>query len=142
MKKRIVQINTVCTGSTGKIMQSIKNIAEKNGYEVYNFFGRGKAMCHRTYKICNSLDIYLHVLKSRLFDKQGFGCKRATKKLIKKIDEIKPDIIQLHNIHGYYLNIKILFEYLKTSNAKIIWTLHDCWCFTRTLCTFFICKMR
>ena len=111
-------------------MQAIQKQAEKQGYEVYNFFGRGNSANDRCFKICNKFDIYFHVLISRLFDKQGFGCKHATKKLIKKLDEINPDIIQLHNIHGYYINIEVLFKYLKRCNAKIIWTLHDCWIFT------------
>lgn len=130
MGKKLVQINTVCNGSTGKIMVGIQQQAEKDGYEVYNFFGRGKPANDRCFKICNKLDIYWHLFISRLFDMQGHGCKNATRKLIKKLKEIKPDVIQLHNLHGYYINIKILFDYLEKCNVKIVWTLHDCWPFT------------
>ena len=63
-------------------------------------------------------------------DKTGFASKMITKKLIKKLDKIKPDIIHLHNIHGYYINIEVLFNYIKKNNIKTIWTLHDCWAFT------------
>ena len=130
MGKKLVQINTVCNGSTGKIMVGIQQQAEKDGYEVYNFFGRGKPANDRCFKICNKLDIYWHLFISRLFDMQGHGCKHATKKLVKQLRQINPDVIQLHNLHGYYINIKILFDYLENCNAKIVWTLHDCWTFT------------
>lgn len=130
MSKKLVQINTVCNGSTGRIMQQIQEEAENSGYDVYNFFGRGKRANVRCIKICNKLDIFYHVLITRLFDRHGYGCKYATKRLVKKLKQINPDIIQLHNIHGYYINLKILFKYLKTCNAKIVWTLHDCWSFT------------
>jgi glycosyltransferase involved in cell wall biosynthesis len=76
------------------------------------------------------LDFYWHALITRIFDRHGFGSKRATRKLIKKIDYIKPDIIHLHNLHGYYINIEILFNYLACSSIPIVWTMHDCWAFT------------
>jgi len=81
-------------------------------------------------KIGGNLDRKLHGLKTRLCDRHGFGSKRATKKLISSITEIKPDIIHMHNIHGYYLNIDILFTFLKKSSIPVVWTLHDCWPFT------------
>jgi glycosyltransferase involved in cell wall biosynthesis len=72
----------------------------------------------------------MHVLLTRIFDKHGFGSVRATKKFINQIVEIDPDVIHLHNLHGYYINIEILFEYLKNAGKPIVWTLHDCWPFT------------
>lgn len=72
----------------------------------------------------------MHVAKTRIFDKHGFGSKNATNEFIQKVNEFNPDIIHLHNIHGYYLNIEILFQYLKQKNKKVIWTFHDCWPFT------------
>lgn len=130
MNKKLVQINVVCNGSTGRIMTQIQQKAIANGWEAYSFFGRGKPANNDCYKICNKIDILWSVFLTRVFDRHGHGCKRATKKLIKKIEEIDPDVIQLHNIHGYYLNIPILFKYLKKCNKKIVWTLHDCWAFT------------
>lgn len=67
---------------------------------------------------------------TRIFDCCGFLSKRATKQLVKQIEKIRPDVIHLHNIHGYYLNIPILFDYLKKSGIPVVWTLHDCWAFT------------
>lgn len=130
MSKRLVQINVVCNGSTGRIMEQIQKTAEEHGYEAYSFYGRGKPSNNKCYKIGNLLDTLWSVFLTRVFDKHGYGCKRATKKMIKEIKKIDPDVIQLHNLHGYYLNLDILFNYLRTSNKKIFWTLHDCWSFT------------
>ena len=73
------------------------------------------------------MDIKLHGLQTRLFDSHGLGSQAATRKLVKQIDKIKPDIIHLHNLHGYYLNIEVLFKYLAVQNIPIVWTFHDCW---------------
>jgi glycosyltransferase involved in cell wall biosynthesis len=72
----------------------------------------------------------MHGLYTRLWDTHGFGSARATELLVRKIEDYNPDIIQLHNIHGYYLNIEVLFEYLARSGKPVAWTLHDCWAFT------------
>lgn len=130
MSKKLVQINVVCNGSTGRIMSQIQQKAIEEGWKAYSFYGRGKPANENCYKIGSKLDILWHVLITRLLDKHGHGSKRATKKLIKQIENINPDVIQLHNIHGYYINVDVLFEYLKKCNKKIIWTLHDCWNFT------------
>ena len=129
---KILFINSVCNGSTGTICKTLYKAAVEAGHECCIAYGRGEApKGFKTIKIGNKLDIYLHILKARLFDASGFGSKHATKEFIKKIDEFKPDIIHLHNIHGYYVNIEILFKYLKNHpEIKKIWTLHDCWAFT------------
>lgn len=130
-KKKVVFINVVCNGSTGRIMCDIAKEAKNNGYETYCFYGRGVANKElNCIKIDNKLSILFHVLISR-FGFNGHGSYFATKKLIKRLKEINPDIIHLHNIHGYYLNLKVLFNYLTNEyKGKIIWTLHDCWAFT------------
>lgn len=138
MSKKLVQINVTCNGSTGRIMTQIQEAATKEGWEAYSFYGRGKPSNNNCIKIGNKLDILFHVLITRLFDLHGHASKRATKRMIKQIEKIDPDVIQLHNLHGYYLNIDILFNYLKTANKKVIWTLHDCWAFTGH-CTHFTC---
>ena len=104
----------------------------QNKIDTYFGYSRGKVPENvKGVKIGNRLDLYFHVLISRIFDCNGLGSKIATIKLIKKIEnEIKPDIIQIHNIACYTLNYKILFKYLKSKNIKIVWTLHDCWAFT------------
>ena len=129
---KILFINSVCNGSTGTICKNLYKAAVEAGHECCIAYGRGEAPeGFNTIKIGNKFDFYLHVLKARLFDASGFGSKHATKEFIKKIEEFKPDIIHLHNIHGYYVNIEILFNYLKQHpEIKKIWTLHDCWAFT------------
>lgn len=103
-----------------------------NGIDVYFGYSRGKIPKNvRGVKIGNKLDMYCHVLLSRIFDCDGLGSNIATLKLIREIDKkIKPDIIQIHNIACYTLNYKILFKYLKNKKIKVVWTLHDCWAFT------------
>lgn len=128
---KIVQINSVPNGSTGSIMMNIHRELSNQGHESYVVWGRGRNAenDHEIY-MNDKLGVYLHVLYSRLTGKHGFASKRATRKLLKRLDEIKPDIIHLHNIHGYYINIELLFNYLKKNNIKVVWTLHDCWSFT------------
>ncbi|MHC0036445.1 glycosyltransferase [Pseudoneobacillus sp. C159] len=129
---RILQINSVCgVGSTGRIATEIGNLLESKGHESYIAFGRGNARnCDNAIRIGGKLDNYKHAAKTRLIDKHGFGSKKATVNFIEKIQGLNPDIIHLHNLHGYYLNIEILFNYLKEVNKTVIWTLHDCWAFT------------
>jgi putative colanic acid biosynthesis glycosyltransferase len=131
---KLLQINiSLNTSSTGKIVRQISKMWEDDGNKSYMAFS-GKFPKNKdlenTIRIGFKLDFYLHALATRIFDKHGFGSIRATKKLIKKIDYIKPDIIHLHNLHGYYINIEILFNYLAQSAIPIVWTMHDCWAFT------------
>lgn len=131
---KVLIINVSCgSGSTGRICTDIASELEKHGHEVKIAYGRDEvASCFDKYavKIGNKLEIYSHVIKSRLFDSAGFGSFRGTLLFIEWIKDFNPDIIHIHNIHGYYINIKVLFDYLRTCEKKIIWTLHDCWAFT------------
>lgn len=128
----MLQINSVCgVGSTGKIAVDIHNLLKSKGHESCIAYGRGVPRnCDSTIKIGNKIDNYMHVVLTRIFDRHGFGSKRATRKFIKEIKLFNPDIIHLHNIHGYYLNVGILFDFLKSTNIPTVWTLHDCWSFT------------
>lgn len=131
---KVLQINSVCgIRSTGRIATDIHNLLKEKGYESKIAYGREESKnidINDTIKIGNKFDFYYHAFMSRITDKAGFYSKRATKKLIKEIKEYNPDVIQLHNIHGYYINIKILFNFLKESKIPVFWTLHDCWAFT------------
>ena len=129
---RILQINSVCgVGSTGRIATDLYNVLENQGHECKIAYGRGNAPEGiNSIKIGFAFDNYYHVFKTRVFDKHGFGSVNATKKFIEEVKKYDPDIIHLHNIHGYYINIEILFNYLKEANKPVIWTLHDCWPFT------------
>jgi len=136
--KKLVQINVVCNGSTGRIMCDIAKEANNVGMETYCFYGRGLPNKDlNCIKFGNKFSILLHGLLAR-FGFNGYGSYFATKKLINNLKAINPDIIHLHNIHGYYINLKLLFNYLKNEyKGKIVWTLHDCWAFTGH-CSFFV----
>ena len=118
-------------GSTGRIAEEIGKSIISNGWESYIAYGRGNCISEsKLLPINSNLDLKLHALGSRLFDKEGLFSKKATNIFISKIKNFKPDIIHLHNLHGHYLNFKVLFEFIKDSNIPIVWTLHDCWPFT------------
>ena len=127
--KKLLQINSVVnSGSTGRIAEEIGQTAIAAGWESYIAYGRNnRSSQSELIKIGNDWDIWMHGLQTRLFDQHGLGSKSATRELIGKIDKIKPDIIHLHNIHGYYINIEILFNYLQETNIPVVWTFHDCW---------------
>lgn len=119
--------------STGKIVA--KQCAELalEGNECMAAYGRGTAAdgTVRTYRIGTRIGNTWHGMLSRLFDKQGLCSKAATRKLVKMMREYDPDVIWLHNLHGYYINYEMLFDALKSMHGKkVFWTLHDCWAFT------------
>jgi len=128
-KPILLQINVTSNwGSTGRIAEDIGIIVQSNGWENYIAYGRGKQQSKsKQIRIGNSINMYIHAINSFLFDKHGLLSKKATINLIEQIKKISPDIIHLHNIHGYYLNYPILFNFLSKSNIPVVWTLHDCW---------------
>lgn len=129
---KLLQINSTCGfGSTGRIAADILNTVTENGGEGIICYGRGTALSGvPSYKIGNETLVKIHGILSRITDRQGFYSTKSTKNLIRKTEKYNPDIIHLHNIHGYYLDIRVLFDYLKKCGKPIVWTLHDCWAFT------------
>lgn len=139
--KVLLQINVTANwGSTGKIAEQIGLCAMMNGWESYIAYGRwcNPSKSHLI-KIGNKLDMYMHYAEQRIRDNEGLCSRGATKRLIKLISEIRPDVVQLHNIHDHYLNYRLLFEYLNKTEIKVVWTMHDCWAFTGH-CSYFITK--
>ena len=133
MKKKILQINECLSGSTGSIARQIGDMAISFGWDswiAYSAFEKEIPCKSQLIKIGNKIDYLLHALETRLLDNHGFSSKKATNTLIKRIESLSPDVIHLHNIHGYYLNFKLLFDYLQQSSIPVIWTMHDCWPFT------------
>jgi glycosyltransferase involved in cell wall biosynthesis len=126
---KLLQINiTANWGSHGRIAEEIGQLAIAQGWESYIAYGRyANPSKSHLIKIGSMTDEYIHGMQSRLLDNHGLASKGATKELLKEIDRLSPDIIHLHNIHGYYLNYPILFHYLATSGVPVVWTLHDCW---------------
>lgn len=128
---KIVHINTFPYKATGSIMLSIHRRLLAEGHESIAIWGRGrKAENEHEFSISDPMGVKIHGLMTRLFDRTGDYSIRATKKLIDKLDEFKPEIIHIHNLHGYYLNVPMLFNYIKNNSINVVWTLHDCWPFT------------
>ena len=134
---RILQINSVCTGSTGRIAAGVSRVLQESGHESLLLFGRGEpaagVACER---IESAAEFYAHTLFARLTDRQGFASTLATRRMIRRIEAFRPDVIQLHNLHGYYLDWRVLFHYLQFAGIPVVWTLHDCNAFTGH-CAFF-----
>lgn len=130
--KTLFQINVVAnSGSTGHIAEELGRLVIASGWKSYIAYGRWACPSQSMLiRVGTRFDLFVHGLKSMLFDRHGFGSRRATLHLISKIEKIKPDIIHLHNLHGYYLNCEVLFDYLSTAKIPVVWTLHDCWSFT------------
>ncbi len=128
----LLQINiTANWGSTGKIAESIGLAAKKQGWESYIAYGRWNNPSQSyLIKVGNKLDMFIHYGQQRIFDNEGLGSSVPTRKLIKLIKEIKPDLVQLHNLHDHYLNYHLLFEYLNQTGIKVVWTFHDFWAIT------------
>lgn len=129
---KVLFINTVFgRGSTGRIITELGNSVEGIGGEYKVAYGRGCSSDIHSVKIGSKRDVIFHAAVSRITDRAGFYSSFATLKLIEYIKSYQPDIIHLHNLHGYYLNIQKLFNFLKNEfKGKIIWTFHDCWAFT------------
>lgn len=131
---KVLMVNVVCgIRSTGRICTDIADLLIAQGHECKIAYGRETVPDKYkdiAVRIGNDTDVRIHALRSRILDNSGFSSRKATEKFIKWIREYDPDVIHLHNIHGYYINTEILFDYLKTCGKKTIWTLHDCWAFT------------
>lgn len=139
---RVLLINAVCgVTSTGRICSDLARCLEENGHEVKIAYGRedkGYSEACEKYgvRIGTNMDVKLHGMQTRLLDQHGFGSRRATEQFLKWVDSYAPDVIHLHNLHGYYIHIELLFRYIKEKRIPVVWTLHDCWAMTGH-CTYF-----
>lgn len=126
-------INSVAgVGSTGRIAAEQCRELMAQGHSCVIAYGREMRGCDGipTIQIGTPLDYKLHGVRTRLLDDHGFGSYTATRRFLQQVREYDPDVIWMHNIHGYYLHIGLLFDYLRGCGKKIFWTLHDCWSFT------------
>ncbi len=134
--KKLLQINPVLrtSTSTGRIMQEIGELAMQNGWESYIAYAKGRdgiMPCRsRIVPVGGRWSTAWHGVETRLFDRHGLASTEATRNFIKQIEEIHPDVIHIHNIHGYFLNYKVLFDYLSHCGIPVVWTVHDCWLYT------------
>lgn len=129
---KLLQINVTSNwGSTGKIAEQIGQCAMRHGWVSYVAYGRMQNPSkNKLIKIGTMADVYRHYATQRLLDNEGLCSSRATRRFLKTVDEIKPDIVHLHNIHDHYLNYRLLFSYLAERQIPVVWTFHDCWAFT------------
>jgi len=129
---RILQINSFCgVASTGRIANDIHHLLQQQGHESLVTYARGTAKyCPDGFKFAGDFNFLFHVAYTFATDRHAFASVLATRRLIRKIESYQPDLVHLHVVHGYYVNINLLFNYLKKSNIPIVWTQHDCWAFT------------
>lgn len=129
----LIQIDSCLgKGSTGRITESIGLIMKRLGWDCYVVHGdryAGETKLE-SMKTVSRVQEYLHALGSILFDRHGLFSSSQTRRIMEKVRDMKPDIIQLHCVHGYYINYEILFEFLHEMNVPVVWTFHDCWAFT------------
>lgn len=129
---RVLQINSsVNSGSTGRIAEEIGNVLIEHGHESYIAYGRNSAQSNsKLIRIGNDGTVYWHGAYTLLTDRHGFTSKLATQQFVQVARAIKPDLIALHNLHGYYIHLPTLFEYINQEELPVVWTLFDCWAFT------------
>ena len=132
---RVLLINSVCgIRSTGRICTDIAEEYMAAGHQVRIAYGRETVPAEYqsiAVSVCNKWDTYGNALKARLLDNEGFNCKRRTRTFLKWAEEYDPDLLWLHNLHGYYINVEMLFDWIKSRpQMEVRWTLHDCWAFT------------
>lgn len=128
---KIVQINHFSYKAAGGIMVNIHQSLLKEGEDSYIVWGRGRrAENKREYYMEDSMGVRWHAFYTRMTDRTGFASRSATKKLVQWLEGINPDIIHLHCVHGYYVNLEVLFNYIRKNHIKVVWTQHDCWSFT------------
>ncbi len=130
--KKILIINSVYgIRSTGRIVKDLHDATNQVGWESYVIYGRIQQPYEKNvHYIGNKTQVVYEMAKTAVFGHHGLGSELWTNRIIEHINEINPDIIHLHNIHGYYVNVASLFKYLKTLDVPIVWTLHDCWAYT------------
>lgn len=128
----LLQINVSANwGSTGKIAEAIGISAIEHGWKSYIAYRQySNPSKSNLIKVGTHIDHYLHYFENRIFDREGLASRWNTRLFIKRIQNIKPDVIHLHNIHDHWLNYRLLFEYLNQTDIKVVWTFHDCWPFT------------
>lgn len=132
MSKTLLQINVTANwGSTGKIAEQIGLCAQANGWESYIAYGRMmNPSRNNLIKIGTQMDVYKHYAEGKFLDNEGLASRSSTRAFLKRLDDIKPDIVHLHNIHDHYMNYRLLFSYLAEKKIPVVWTQHDQWATT------------
>lgn len=125
----LLQINVTANwGSTGKIAEQIGLCAMAHGWESVIAYGRMmNPSKSRLIKVGTQMDVYEHYAEGRFLDNEGLASRRATRKFLRQIDDLRPDIVHLHNIHDHWINYRLLLSYLAEMKIPVVWTQHDQW---------------
>ena len=128
---KIAEINASNYGSTGNIMLSITEHMRKKGHQVLVCYPATKRnfakQVEGSYIIGNIYSRNICLQLSKLTGREDLFFRSATLRLLRKLDHFQPDVIHLHNIHGWYINFPMIFSYIKRRNIRVVWTFHDCW---------------
>lgn len=129
---RVFQINAVPYGSTGSIMFRLADAVRQQGHQVLCTTGFTWKKCSRSdhFITSNIIEKSLHIHLARITGRLGCFSRAATRRMLRQMDEFAPDVIHLHNLHGWFVNLPMLFGYIREKKIPVIWTLHDCWAFT------------
>lgn len=127
---RIVMVNTTSHASHGRLMRDLQDAAAAQGYDTTVAFGRGADLDRPMIRIGTRRDVLLHVALTRLLDRHARGSLGATRRFLEAVDAARPDLLHLHNLHGYYLHAETLFDYIRARQLPTLWTHHDCWALT------------
>lgn len=134
---KLVQINaTASSGSTGKITLAVSKLLGEMGVENYILYSLGTSRAENAIGFMKPIEGKIGALSSRVLGNYGFTSKKATKRVIRELERISPDIVHLHNLHSHDLHLGMLFRYFKEKKIKLYWTFHDCWAFT-AYCPYF-----
>ena len=138
---KIAAINLLPNGSPATIMRGILEVAEKNiQAETLSFYGNWKGSAPEykgSVRFGYRIENYISAIIAKYTGIHGKGSVLGTMSLIRRLKKYNPDIIHLHNLHLWCVNIPLLFRYIKRSDIKVVWTLHDCWAFTGR-CPYFL----
>lgn len=142
---KVLMINSVCgIRSTGRICTDLAQALENEGCEVRIAWGREavpEPFQKYAVRIGSDRSVYLDALQTRIFDSAGLNSRSVTKRFLRWADEYDPDVLWLHNLHGYYINVELLFAWIKSRpRLQVRWTLHDCWAFTGHCCHFSVIR--
>ena len=128
---KVVQINAVCgSGSTGRICRELNDMLLQNGHEGLVLYGNGRMDYLPSHKVSRDIEVKAHGLLSRVLGKNAAYSPAATRDILNVLEKYKPDVVHLHNLHGNYVNLKPLLQYLAENDIPTVLTLHDCWFFT------------
>lgn len=130
----IVEINSCNFGSTGKIMLEIADVAERYGHMAVVCYPKSRTNLKKQKEgdivIGSRFFRNLHLKLAGITGLNGCFSYFSTLHFLRRLDKFKPDILHLHNLHNSYINLPLLFRYIKKHDIRVVWTLHDCWSFT------------